>query len=178
MKLITMILALFCASPVFSENLQVNITPNKPQHSGVHFAVVAEPEKLVHDQFRICWVVVAVTPSDKSTASQTAYLEVWNGNQFVCSSVLPSCKPTDIPINLKKQIKNDGAIFFSFKINPVYLKKSWFGYQIGKNAAGSEPTDCVIHLEEFIMMPNKASEAIGAQGAPQPQRGELLRPVR
>lgn len=170
MKLITIILALFCASSVFSENLQVDITTNKTQHGGVRFAVVAESEKLMHDQFRVYWVVVAVTPSDKSTASQSAHLEVWNGNQFVYSSVLSSCKPTAIPINLKQQIKTDGASLFSFKINPAYLKKSWFNYQIGKDATGGDPIDCVIHLEEFIMTPNQALEAIGVEAAPQPQR--------
>jgi hypothetical protein len=150
MKLITTIFTLFCASSVFSENLQVNITPEKSEHAGVRFAVFTEPQKLMHDQFRIFWVVIAITPADKNTASSTAHVDVWDDNQFVYAHILQSCKPDDIPDNLKKQINTKEALLFWFSINPMYLKKTWFSYQIARNKPDGEPTDCVIQLGNFI----------------------------
>lgn len=169
MKLIMMSLALVCTS-VFAENLRVEITQKKPEHDGIRFAVAAEPQNLMHDQFQVCWVVVAVKPSDERTTAHAAYLEVWDGRLFVCSSVLPSCKPSDIPINLQKTIQIDGTVLFSFKINPAFLNRTWFSYQIPPHETGGEPTDCVIHLDEFITKPNKASDATSepAPGAVSP----------
>jgi len=159
MKLILNTLVLLCTSCVFAENLQVEITRKNPEHGGVHFSVVAEAEQLMHNQFQVSWVVVAVKPSDQSNAAQTAYLEVWDGDRFVYASALPACKPSDIPINLPKQISTDNAVLFAFKINPAFLKRTWFNYQIPRHSTQGEPTDCVIHLEEFIRKPNQAAQA-------------------
>ncbi len=167
MKLIQNILVLLCTSSVFAENLQVEITPTKPECDGVQFAIAAEPEKLVHQQFQVSWVVVAVRPPDESMVAHTAYLEVWDGNRFVYSSELPSCKVSDFPITLQKQIKVDGAILFSFKINPAFLTRTWLNYQIPRRSTQGEPTDCVIHLEEFIKKPNHATSK-PAPGAASP----------
>ena len=144
MKLITMVLTLFCATPAFSESLQIEITPENPEHTGVRFAVFSEPQILMHDQFRESWVVVAVTSTNTGTMSPTAYVEVWDGNQYVYSSVLPSCTPTDIPISLRKQVETDGTIIFSFKINPSYLANTRLFYQIKNDAPDGEPISCVI----------------------------------
>ncbi|MDD5708062.1 MAG: hypothetical protein PHR35_19255 [Kiritimatiellae bacterium] len=167
MKLILNILALLCTASVFAENMQVEITRKKPEHDGVHFAVVAEPGKSMDHHSQVSWVVVAVRPLDKNTMAHTAYLEVWDGERFVCSSVLPSCKPSDIPINLQKQIKTEGAVLFSFKINPAFLKRTWFNYQIPRHSAEDEPTDCVIHLEEFMEKPNSLLQGDVLNAAPE-----------
>jgi len=150
MKTILIILTLFCASPAFSESLPIDITPNNPEHAGVRFAVFTEPQKLMHDQFRQLWVVVALTPTDKSSMQQTAFVGVWNDNQYVYSGAIPSCKPSDIPDNLRKQVEADRTILFSFKINPAYLSNSRFSYQIEANGPDDEPTDCVIFLGKYI----------------------------
>ena len=150
MKLIPMIITLFCASSVFSENYQVDITPEKPEQAGFRFAVFTEPQKLMHDKFRVLWVVMAITPTDKNKASSTAYVDVWDDNQFVYAHVLQSCKPDQLPDNLKKQISTKEALLFWFQINPMYLKRTWVSYQIARSKPDGEPTDCVIHLGEFI----------------------------
>ena len=142
-----MIITLFCASSVFSENYQVDITPEKPEHAGFRFAVFTEPQILMHDQFRQLWVVVAVTSTNTGTMSPTAFVAVWDGNQYVYSGDLPSCKPTDIPISLRKQVETDGTIIFSFKINPSYLANTRLFYQIEDDAPDGESTSCVILLE-------------------------------
>ena len=150
MKRIMIILTLFCASPAFSENYQVDITPDMPEHAGVRFAVFSEPQKLMHDQFRQLWVVVAITPTDNRTLQQTASVGVWDDNQYVYSGAIPSCKPSDIPDNLRKQVEADKTILFSFMINPAYLSNTRFSYQIEANDPDDEPTDCVIHFGKYI----------------------------
>ena len=145
-----MILTLLWAAPAFSESLPIDITPNNPEHAGVRFAVFTEPQILMHDQFRQLWVVVAVTSTNTGTMSPTAFVEVWNDNQYVYSGAIPSCKPTDISDNLRKQVQSDGTVLFSFKINPAYLSNSRLSYQIEAKGSDDEPTDFVIFLGKYI----------------------------
>ena len=164
-----MILTLFCAAPAFSESIPIDITPEYNEHAGVRFAVFTEPQMLKHDQFRESWVVVTVTPTDKSAMSQTAYVEVWDGNQHVYSGDLPSCKPTDIPDSLRKQVEADGTILFSFRINPTYLTNTRFFYQIENDAPDGEPTYCVILFGNYM----KAQQSVPGYppqgvGSPEP----------
>lgn len=157
MKTITMILGLLCATPALSESFQVDITPENTVHAGVRFAVVSAPEKLMQNQFQVARVIVAVTPASTSTASSAGYIEVWDDNQFVFSSILKPCMPSDIPKTLKAQIKTKDAILFSFKINPLYLRNTWFNYQASGSSTDDEPIDYVIHLRNFVK-PSKPSD--------------------
>ena len=163
MKLIMMLLSLFCATHAFSESVQIDITPNNPEHAGVRFAVLTEPQVLMHDQFRQSWVVVALTPTDQSALSPTAYVEVWDGNKYVYSGVLPSCTPTVIPISLRKQVETDGTILFSFKINPSYLTNTRFYYQIENDDPDGDPINCVILFGNY-MKAQQAGPAYPPQG--------------
>ena len=164
-----MILTLFCAAPAFSESIQIDITPENPEHAGVRFAVFTEPQKLMHDQFRELWVVVAVTSTNTGTMSPTAIVEVWDGNQYVYSGDIPSCKPTEISDTLRKQVESDGTVLFSFKINPAYLNNSRFYYQIENYGPDAEPTNCVILFGNYM----KAQQSVPGYppqgvGSPEP----------
>ena len=104
----------------------------------------------MHDQFQQSWVVVAVTSTNTGTMSPTAFVEVWDDNQYVYSGAIPSCKASEIPDNLRKQVEADRTVLFSFEINPAYLSNSRFSYQIEANGPDDEPTDCVIFLGKYI----------------------------
>lgn len=145
-----MILTLFCAAPAFSESIQIDITPENTEHAGVRFAVFTEPQILMHDQFRQLWVVVAVTSTNTGTMCPTAFVEVWDGNQYVYSGDIPSCKPTEISDSLRKQVETDGTVLFSFKINPAYLSNSRFCYQIESDDPDGEPTNCFILFGNYM----------------------------
>ncbi|MFH1621849.1 MAG: hypothetical protein ABIA97_01850 [Candidatus Omnitrophota bacterium] len=156
----------------FAEVPIESITPQKLNYKDFFFSVYYEKEDPRHDAFEIYRVVIAISPGKRKHIDEKAYLEVWNDDSFVYSDTLEKVKADDLTITLRKKLKESETLLFFFRINPDFLKETWFSYQIipdeehgkvvsyEKDGALVKETftegcffemDCVLLLKDFIV---------------------------
>lgn len=142
-------IALLLSQTSFAEIPDFYVTPHKLSYDDFRFAVDFENRHLMHNQFEIYTIAISVIPGSRKTIRLDGYLEVWQDNTFVYGSTLQPAKHNSISITLRQKIKDPNAIVFLFDLNPHYITKSWFNYQI-VNDDGSVQMNCVIRLGDFI----------------------------
>lgn len=142
-----LILALASASPAEVPDFPIN--PKQTRYRDFSFAVRHEKRKLTHSQFEIYRVLVSIIPGKRKELDREAYIEVWNDKEFVYSSTIPKTTPDSVSVNMRKTVPATDSMLFSFDINPKFVKKTWFNYQILRDD-GSVEMNCIIHLDDFL----------------------------
>jgi hypothetical protein len=137
-----------------SEVPEFKITPKQTQYRDFGFQVLFEEQKLMHDQWKICWVVVSISPGKRKVLDKEGYMEVWDRKHFIYSSSLPQTTVDMVPDSLKKEIKGKTPFLFLFSINPEFAGESWFNYQVLRDD-GSGEMNCKIGLREFLKLPTR-----------------------
>lgn len=136
----------------FGEVGEVDISPSQNAYEGVKFSVLTEKETVHHNQFEIDTVVVAVQPGTRTSLAKTAYVEIWDGKQFVSGTGTSAVGLDQVPSSLREGIGGKALLLFVIRINPKFASASWINYQILR-PDGSVEMNCIIHLKDFIPSP-------------------------
>lgn len=126
-----------------------NITRAKPNYKDFAFQVGFEQWKLMHDQFQIYNIVIAVKHEERKHIHPEGYVEVWGDKTFIYSCSVPQTTEDSLGLRLKKTIETENAMLFFFRLNPRYIDESWFGYPVLRDDGSSE-MNCVIRLKDFV----------------------------
>lgn len=126
-----------------------NITRAKPKYKDFAFQVAFEQRKLMHDQFQIYNIVIAIKHQKRKRLDSEGYTEVWDDKQFIYSCSVPQTTADSLPMSLRKKIDTESAMLFFFKMNPRYIHRSWFNYQVLRDD-GSIEMNCLIRLKDFV----------------------------
>lgn len=136
---------------------QAQITPKQSSYKDFRFDVLYEPEKLMHEQFKIYQVVICVRPGNRTRVEKHVWFNVWKGHTFVCSAGLVPTSPEWLPISLRDRVKDPEAMLFTFEINPDFVEKSWLMYQVCGNNGRIE-RNCLLRLRDFIHVESRETD--------------------
>ena len=168
MNSITMLLYAVAVLMPATEVPDFNITPKQPDYKDFHFEVYWEPEKLMHNQYEIYRVAIYISPGARTNIDRNSYLAVLNDRIFICSAELAPSPLESVPINLRK-IKDRKTMLYTFRINPDFIQRSWFNYQIVMQD-GSVEMNCELHLSDFIPARNGRTEHASSRPATAPAK--------
>ncbi len=144
----------------YAEVPDFNISRKQKNYNGFRFEVYTHKRDLMHKQFEIYDVVVAITPSKRKNIEHNISAEVWDDRQFIYSATLTEDRYENLSLNIQKKIKDKKALLFFFQINPKFAKKTWLNYQIVRND-GSVEMNCVITLKDYIKLANQPCTRTG-----------------
>ena len=124
-----------------------HISPEQNNYKGFGFEVYIQKQNLMHKEFEICDVVIAITPEKRKIVNRDIWIEVWDDKQFVYSSVLNETSYKMLTDSIQKKIKNKKALLFEFRLNPKYMNSTWISYQVED---GDEvEMNCLIKLKDY-----------------------------
>lgn len=126
-----------------------SVTRAQSNYKDFVFQVEYEPWKLMHDQFQIYNIVIAIKHEKRKHLDPEGYIEVWGDKKFIYSCSVPQTTEESLPMTLKKKVETENAMLFLFRMNPRYLHESWFNYQVLRDD-GSVEMNCVIRLKDFV----------------------------
>ena len=131
------------------EVTSTNITPKSNRVGQTSFNVIASKRELMHDQFQIASVCVAIHGPDLS--EHRLYVAVWDTRRFLYGSLLVPCNASSIPIDVSNRLQNVRYDrLYYFEINLDLLGSSWCSIMTPHPVDGK--TDCVLRLKEFELL--------------------------
>ncbi len=148
-----------------------NITRTVRNYRDFVFQVEFEQQGFSHGQYEMYHVVIAIKHDKRKHVNPAGYIEVWDDKQFIYCSKLPQTEESHLRMNLKKKLDTENAMLFYFQINPRYIKRSLFDYQVLRDD-GRVEMNCVVRLKDFVevapseRLAPKTSEQAGDGNAP------------
>ena len=106
------------------EVTSTNVTPTSNRVGQTSFNVVASKRELMHDQFQIASVCVAIQGPDLS--NHQLYVTVWDAHRFLYASLLTPYDVSSVAIDLRTRLR--GVAFdrlYYFEINIDLVSNSW-----------------------------------------------------
>ena len=131
------------------ELTSADVTPASNSVGRTVFNVVAAERELMHDQFRVASVCVAIHGPDSS--NQQLHVAVWDTHRFLYGCLLDPCDVSSVPIDLRTRLESlpfDRVYYF--EINVDLLAGSWCSILTPHPV--DDRTHCVLRLKEFKLL--------------------------
>lgn len=134
------------------EVTSTNVTPASNRVGQTSFNVVASKRELMHDQFQIASVCVAIDGPDLS--DHRLYVAVWDAHRFLYASLLTPCDVSNVPIDLRTRLRSVSFDrLYYFDINVDLLCSSWCS--IMTPHAVEIKTECVLRFKDFGLLEDR-----------------------
>ncbi|WP_143544065.1 hypothetical protein [Rhodopirellula sp. MGV] len=133
----------------FGEVTSVDVTRIDNSVGATSFHVFTSEQELMHDQFRIANVVVAIHGPDLS--GHQLHVAVWDANRFMYSSLIDPSDASVIHFDLRTRLH--GFLFdrlYTFDINAELLGDSWCSIMTPHPVDGK--TECVLRFKDFGLL--------------------------
>lgn len=131
------------------EVTSTSITPTSNGVGQTSFNVIGSKRELMHDQFQLASVCVAIHGPDLS--EHRLYVEVWDTRRFLYGALLVPCNASSIPIDVSNHLQNVRYDrLYNFEINVDLICSSWCSIMTSHPVDGK--TNCVLRLNKFELL--------------------------
>ena len=131
------------------EVTSTNVTPASSRVGQTSFHVLASQRELMHDQFQIASVCVAIHGPDLS--DHQLCVAAWDTRRFLYASLLTPCDVSNVPIDLRTHLRSvPYDRLYYFDINIELLGSSWCSIMTPHPV--DNKTDCVLRLTDFGLL--------------------------
>ncbi len=134
---------------ICGEVTSMDVTPKSNRVGQTSFSIVASKRELMHDQFQIASVCVAIHGPDLS--NHRLYVAVWDFHRFLYASLLSPCDVSSVPDDLHTRLQSlPFDRLYYFDINLDLLVSSWCSIMVPHPVDGK--IECILRLKDFRLL--------------------------